>query len=115
MNNLFINPHFFKLRKNGSDKMSNDLYIMPITQEYDKRGCHVSINAAANSNGVDITVTNLKTNYTGYARYVLMPGREREWYNETDIREIQNMINSLLDTYGDQECNEIHFTNQILS
>lgn len=91
-----------------------DFYILPITNEYETRGCKVTINASENPTSVDIYVENIKTGCkTGY-RHVLMPGSERG-YSDTDIKEIKDALNNMLDNYGDPECNEIHFTNQILS
>ncbi len=92
-----------------------DTYNMPITREYTTRGCRVNIDASSDNNCVDINVTNLKSGLSGNTRYILLPHKDTEWYTKEDIISIQNMINDLLDEYGDTECNEILFTNQILS
>ena len=94
--------------------MEENSYRLPITNEYTARGCIVNINAAANSSGVDIKVHSIKTGKIGRASY-LFTDRSDEWYTRSDILEIQNIINNLLDKYGDSECLDIHFTNQILS
>lgn len=91
-----------------------NLYTMPITKEYETRGCKVSIDAANNPDRVDIYVENIKTGCkTGYS-HILLPGNDKG-YSDKDIREIKGAINTMLDNYGDPECNEIHFTNQIFS
>ena len=96
--------------------MSDSFYRMPITQEYTSRGCRVNINAGENSTCVDMTVCNLTNNKMRTGRYVFSPVKEpQEWYSNEDILEIKNMINGFLDECGDDVCNQIHFTNQILS
>lgn len=92
----------------------NDSYKCPITTEYSTRGCIVNINAAKNESGVDIKVQSIKTGNIGRASY-LFSDRPDEWYTRSDILEIQNIVNNLLDKYGDSGCLDIHFTNQILS
>jgi hypothetical protein len=92
----------------------NDSYRLPITNEYTARGCIVNINAASNESGVDIKVQSIKTGKIGRASY-LFRNTTDEWYTRSDILEIQNIINDLLDKYGDTGCLDIHFTNQILS
>ena len=89
-------------------------YRLPITSEYTTRGCTVKIDAAANSDCVDVFVKNNKTNFGSSFRYIIMPNSSNG-YRDEDIKGIKNMLNDLLDQYGDPECNEIHFTNQILS
>lgn len=91
-----------------------DSYRLPITNEYSVRGCVVNINAAANDSCVDITVKSIKTGQIGRANYQFTKKID-EWYSKSDILEIQNIINNLLDKYGDTECLDIHSTNQILS
>lgn len=91
-------------------------YRIPITQKYEKRGCQVSIDAAANSNRVDIEVRNIKTGRFGKYSYVIDPIQAHErGYTMNDVQTIKSEIDSMLDTYGELEWNEIHFTNQILS
>jgi hypothetical protein len=94
--------------------MNNDSYRLPITTEYSARGCIVNINAATNKSGVDIKVQNIKTGKYGKASYLFIMNDD-DWYSRSDILEIQNIINNLLDKYGDSKCLDIHFTNQILS
>lgn len=91
-----------------------NFYTLPITNEYETRGCKVVINASENPTSVDIYVENIKTGYKTAYRHVLLPGNDKG-YSDTDIREIKEALNNMLDNYGDPECNEIHFTNQILS
>lgn len=89
-------------------------YRLPITKEYISRGCTVNIDAAANSDCVDVTVKNNTTNAGSGFKYIILPDRDNG-YMENDIQNIKDMLNNLLDEYGDKECREIHFTNQILS
>lgn len=89
-------------------------FCMPITQEYETRGCRVTINAASNSDCVDIAVVNLKSGYGGTFRHVLFPYKNDKGYSDTDMHSIKSGLNSLLDQYGDSEWEKIHFTNQIL-
>ena len=91
-----------------------EVFVLPISNEYEKRGCRVTINAYSDPESVDITVKNLKTGCTGSYRHILFPGNTRG-YSDRDMKEIQDNLNNLLDQYGEPEWNEIHFTNQILS
>lgn len=86
----------------------------PITGEYVTRGCRVKIDAASDPSSVSITVTNLKTGFSTSYVHILLPGNDK-CYSEHDISEIHDNLNKMLDQYGEIECNEIHFTNQILS
>lgn len=92
----------------------DNFYRMPITREYETRGCKVKIDAASDDSCVDITVENLKTGDGSKYRYILLPGNDKG-YSDKDIFTIQNELNNMLDKYGEIECNDIHFTNQILS
>ena len=89
-------------------------YRLPITKEYTSRGCTVKIDAASSSRYVDVEVTNNKTHKGSNVRFSLKPGSDDGYSNE-DMCKIHSSINQLLDQYGDVECNNIHFTNQILS
>ena len=90
------------------------IYGIPISQEYNTRGCKVKIDASTYSDSVTVTVTNINTGYTGTYVHVLSPVNN-QGYTEYDMREIHENLNTMLDQYGESECNEIHFTNQILS
>lgn len=92
----------------------DNIYRIPLTQEYETRGCKVTIDAASDSNCVDINVKNLKSGYSENFRYVLLPGNDKG-YTDNDIHQIKDGLNDLLDKLGESEWNEIHFTNQILS
>ena len=92
----------------------SDVYRCPITNEYHTRGCIVNINAAKNNSGVDITVRNIKTGNIGRGSYIFRLHPEG-WYAKSEILKVQNIVNDLLDKYGDNECLNIHSTNQILS
>ena len=89
-------------------------YHLPITEEYETRGCKVKIDAASNANSVKIDVFNIKTGYGSSYIHVLLPGNDKG-YSDRDMSEIRENLNNMLDQFGESEWNEIHFTNQILS
>lgn len=89
-------------------------YTMPITNEYETRGCKVVIDAASSANSVDISVYNKKSGIGSIHHHVLMNGNTKG-YSKHDMTEIKGVLDNLLDTYGDEQCNKIHYTNQILS
>jgi hypothetical protein len=91
-----------------------NFYELPVSKEYVTRGCKVSINGAFDSR-VDINVKNIKTGLGSGITYILDPIVNRTGYTENDMIHMKNYLNSLLDEYGEPECREIHFTNQILS
>ena len=93
--------------------MSNS-YRCPITNEYSTRGCIVNINAAAYNSGVDITVRNIKTGEVGRGSYIFRLNPDG-WYARSEVLKVQDIVNTLLDKYGDHSCLDIHSTNQILS
>lgn len=92
-----------------------NFYRLPISKEYETRGCKVNIDAYSDELRVDITVKNLTTGYGSSYVHELTSDRNDKGYTDEDMRTIKNELNNLLDNYGDPECNEIHFTNQILS
>lgn len=92
----------------------DDCYVFPITKEYESQGCTVKINAAKNPDFVDVSVKNNKTCKGLNVRYVLTSNDDKG-YHKPDIQNIQNLVNDLIDQYGDKKCTRTHFTNQILS
>ena len=90
-------------------------YRLPVSREYETRGCSVKIDAYSDELCVDIVVRNIKTGLGSSYRYALLPENNSYGYTESDIVTIRTELNRLLDDYGDPECSEIHFTNQILS
>ena len=91
-----------------------NFYRIPITQEYETRGCNVKIDAATDNSCVNIHVTNLKSGDHASYRHILLPGNDKG-YSDTDIFAIHSELNNMLDKYGEPGCNDIYFTNQILS
>lgn len=90
-------------------------YVFPITTEYESRGCTVKINAAANPHSVEIDVENNKTHYGSRAVYVLPVWTRDKGYTDDDYKIIKEMTETLLNTFGEDEWETVHFTNQILS
>ena len=92
----------------------DNFYCLPITNEYITRGCNVKIDAVSNSNNVMITVNNINTGEGSSYNHTLISNHDKG-YSDKDMSIIKNELNKLLDKYGDDEWDKIHFTNQILS
>ena len=91
-------------------------YRLPLTKEYNIRGCNVKIDAASCQERVDIQVTNIKTGEGSIYSHMLDPSIKfnEKGYTKTDILTIKSAINELIDKYGELEWNEINSINQIL-
>jgi hypothetical protein len=87
---------------------------IPLTREYETRGCTVKIDAASSDSRVIVDVRNIKTGDGSSYTHVILPGSDIG-YMDRDVRDIRCAIDDLLDKYGEPLWKEIDFTNQILS
>jgi hypothetical protein len=92
----------------------DSFYCLPITKEYTTRGCNVKIDAVTKSDRVSVSVKNINSGKGSMYIHVLLPGNDKG-YSDRDMHIIKTELNRLLDEYGDDEWDNIHFTNQILS
>ena len=92
----------------------DNYYSIPITKEYKTRGCNVKIDAVSDPDHVTISVKNINKGTGSTYTHTLLPGNDKGYSNK-DMYIIKNELNKLLDEYGEEEWDKIHFTNQILS
>lgn len=85
--------------------------ILPLTQQYEIRGCYIDINAALDPDYVFINIQKKGCDLSETVKYKLeKPSRYN--YHKHDLKNIKNIINSLLDKYGDDSC--IIYTSKII-
>ena len=87
---------------------------IPMTREYETRGCRVKIDAASSDTRVTVEVYNIETGAGSMYTHVILPDRQIG-YTDQDVHDIRSAIDDLLDKYGEPLWKEIDFTNQILS
>ena len=92
----------------------DDFYCAPITKEYTTRGCDVRIDAVTDPDRVTVTVKNNKSGKGSIYSHILLPNSDNGYSNK-DMTIIKTELDKLLDEYGENECEKLHFTNQILS
>ena len=90
--------------------------IYPITSKYEERRCIVNINTSTKYDVVYIDVQNKEdeSKYRHVDYYLHDPDSFCGYSNE-DKSNIKNIINKLLEEYGDDDKCNTHYINQILS